>query len=164
MIGGWRLKINLAKYDKKSEEKKVERKQQSKNYYTTKEYNKRKQVNQNQKTFTYEQRSSNLRDGCSYKEVIHGSKVHVGSAKAIELATNISILGRLDKCWISKTTSIDHLRNIHDLLKEDGLGDCKIQYVGGLSVICEWKSREIAMRSLDANKERLKHCFSDIKI
>ncbi|KAJ9560860.1 hypothetical protein OSB04_006020 [Centaurea solstitialis] len=50
------------------------------------------------------------------------------------------------------------------MIREDGLGECKLQYAGGLSVVCEWPSRDAAAQNLNAQLETLKHWFSDLHL
>ena len=71
---------------------------------------------------------------------------------------------RLKNCWVGKVKNIGFLRNIQQLLKEDGLGICKIQYVGGLHILCEWSSVEAAEKCLSVHKTSLDHWFSEVRI
>ncbi|KAJ9562985.1 hypothetical protein OSB04_008145 [Centaurea solstitialis] len=58
----------------------------------------------------------------------------------------------------------DGTRNIQNLLREDGLANCKIQHVGGLSIVCECSSREAAKACLLSNKEMLSSWLVDFKL
>ena len=70
----------------------------------------------------------------------------------------------LKKCWLAKARDIGCLRNMHTFLMEEGLGQCMIQYVGGLSFLCEWPSIEIATKILEENRSTINHWVSDVKI
>ena len=50
------------------------------------------------------------------------------------------------------------------MLRDDGLGQCSIQHVGGLNVLCEWPSVEAAKLSLETNKEVMSHWMKDFRL
>ncbi|KAJ9542727.1 hypothetical protein OSB04_029233 [Centaurea solstitialis] len=111
--------------------------------------------------------SKNTVDGRSFKEAVLGT-ASKGYKEKEELVVHAAIdadkFERLHRCWAGRMKNIDCLRNIHKILKEDGVGACKIQYVGGLHVLCEWPSIDAAMQSLEANKETLNSWFAEVKM
>lgn len=79
-------------------------------------------------------------------------KANVESKKIVDLPVRSAQLERPKKCWMGKARSIEILRNIWNLFREDGFG---VRYLGGLTVICEWQSVELAKDCLMRNKEIL---------
>ncbi|GKD31669.1 nucleotide-binding alpha-beta plait domain-containing protein [Tanacetum coccineum] len=54
--------------------------------------------------------------------------------------------------------------NAWDIITKNGLEDCKIKYVGGLSFLFEWPSFEAATKSLSANMLWLQQWFDVLKM
>ncbi|PWA42136.1 ATPase, AAA-type, core [Artemisia annua] len=48
---------------------------------------------------------------------------------------------RLEKCWVGKAKNFHVLQNAWDIVKNNGLVDCNVKYVGGLSLLFEWESK-----------------------
>ncbi|GJS92215.1 hypothetical protein Tco_0774851 [Tanacetum coccineum] len=73
----------------------------------------------------------------------------------LEIKPNRQQADRLRRCCKGKARNIHALRNIWTLLKQEGLGDAIIRYLGGLSFLCEWESEKLARRVLEIRKMNL---------
>ncbi|GKA48205.1 nucleotide-binding alpha-beta plait domain-containing protein, partial [Tanacetum coccineum] len=62
------------------------------------------------------------------------------------------------------TKNFEVLQNAWDIIKNNGLDDCNIKYMGGLSFLFEWPSKEAAEKSLEANLIWIQQWFDDVKM
>ncbi|KAJ9549100.1 hypothetical protein OSB04_021643, partial [Centaurea solstitialis] len=158
-IGSKRLVINLEKFDRTKG--RIERKRD----YPEKPNSKHNVPASNKPPPYGKFLSSGTEEGRSFKQVVLGERgSSFADKKEIEATVNVDYLGRLNNCWMGEVKNIDLLRNITYILKEDGMGSCKIHYLGGLSILCEWNSFELAKKSIKANKEMLNHWFSVVQL
>ena len=68
-------------------------------------------------------------DGRSFKDVAIGNKIKENEKKNVVCAViHEGFYDRLQACSVGRARNIYLLRNVSRLLKEDGLGNCKIQY------------------------------------
>ncbi|GJT80735.1 hypothetical protein Tco_1055077 [Tanacetum coccineum] len=56
------------------------------------------------------------------------------------------------------------LQNAWDIVSNNGLVDCNVKYVGGLSLLFEWNSKEAAIQSLEFKFVWLQKWFDDLKL
>ncbi|PWA97712.1 hypothetical protein CTI12_AA026760 [Artemisia annua] len=150
-VGKTKLLINIAKYGREKE-------------------NTNKEV---KKVVTEVQKNNHIHmgakyNGRSYREVTTGStpakeKV-LNSNNVLEIQSTQNQLCKLKKCWVGKVRSIDTLRNIWSLFQEEGLVDCIIHYIGGLSILCEWKSEDIAKKSLEKNYRNIMQWMQELSM
>ncbi|GJR55964.1 hypothetical protein Tco_1406485 [Tanacetum coccineum] len=98
--------------------------------------------------------------GLSYKDAMLDR--NPPQIEIINLSVKEEQVTRLRNCWVGIVHNIDILRNIWNLFKDDGLGECAIRYMDGLSILCEWKSEEKARECLKENKENLKNWMLNI--
>ncbi|GKC64553.1 nucleotide-binding alpha-beta plait domain-containing protein [Tanacetum coccineum] len=75
-----------------------------------------------------------------------------------------TLKAKLDRCWVAKAKNFEILKNAWDIITKNGLEDCKIKYVGGLSFLFEWPSFEAATKSLSANMLWLQQWFDVLKM
>ncbi|KAJ9551049.1 hypothetical protein OSB04_015094 [Centaurea solstitialis] len=66
-------------------------------------------------------------------------------------------------CYVKNVTQ-RRLGNVRNICKVAGLSDCAIKYLGGLSVLFEWSSKEAAEKALQANKNYLSNWFLEVKM
>ncbi|GJW78982.1 nucleotide-binding alpha-beta plait domain-containing protein [Tanacetum coccineum] len=111
----------------------------------------------------------------SYRDVMYGGPVkprgepkshgHVEPVrvKAIELVEDDRIKERLDCCWIGKARNFEVIQNAWDIIKENRLADCNTKYLGGLSYLFEWDSKDIAWESMESNILWLSQWFDELK-
>ncbi|GJX04073.1 hypothetical protein Tco_0189989 [Tanacetum coccineum] len=84
--------------------------------------------------------------------------------KNISLKEDGYLISRLERCWVRKAKNFHVLQNTWDILENNGLSKCKVKYVGGLSFLFEWDSKETEVKSLEENNMWMQQCFDDIKI
>ncbi|GJZ63745.1 putative RNA-directed DNA polymerase, eukaryota, reverse transcriptase zinc-binding domain protein, partial [Tanacetum coccineum] len=84
--------------------------------------------------------------------------------KTIPIEENAYLRTKLECCWIGEARNFHVLQNAWSIMENNDLVDCKIKYLGGLSFIFEWGSKEVAMKSLEENKVWLHQWFNNIKI
>ncbi|GJS17046.1 nucleotide-binding alpha-beta plait domain-containing protein [Tanacetum coccineum] len=85
------------------------------------------------------------------------------STKVIKLEENASLKARLVNCWIGKAKKFEVVQNAWDIIKGNGLDECNTKYLGGLSFLFEWSSKEMALKSLKSNNLWLQQWFDDLK-
>ncbi|GKE09529.1 hypothetical protein Tco_1413080 [Tanacetum coccineum] len=95
----------------------------------------------------------------SYKDVFIGNRMR---DDIIDIQVKESLVERLKRCLLGKARNIHTLCNIWTLFKQEGLGRGIIHYIGGLSFICEWSSKQVAEDSLETNKVNLSSWCSNI--
>ncbi|GJR66187.1 nucleotide-binding alpha-beta plait domain-containing protein [Tanacetum coccineum] len=155
-IGNTRIVVNIAKYDKDG--KKIYKE-------STGEDQGKHQNSESEPCI-----SRSKANGRSYKDVMVGKLRNIKNDKkrtsgsVMELQTNQEVVTNLKRCWIGKARNIDILRNIHILLKQDGLGACNIKYIGGLYFLCQWQSEEAAKECLEGNRVVLSNWLSNAEM
>lgn len=65
---------------------------------------------------------------------------------------------------MAKQKKIQVLQNAWNILQNNGLGDCNVKYMGGLSFLFEWSSKEVAAESLLANNVWPHEWFDNVKM
>ncbi|GKF30779.1 hypothetical protein Tco_0100577, partial [Tanacetum coccineum] len=102
----------------------------------------------------------------SYKDVVGGSNPLNQNPieKSITIEEDIGIRSKLERCWVGKAKNFEVLQNAWDIIKNNGLDDCNIKYMGGLTFLFEWPSREAAVKSLEANLIWIQQWFDDVKM
>ncbi|GKD20158.1 nucleotide-binding alpha-beta plait domain-containing protein, partial [Tanacetum coccineum] len=101
----------------------------------------------------------------SYKDVVGGSKPFNQNPthKSITIEEDLDTRSKLDRCWVGKAKNFEVDQNAGDIIKNNGLDDCNIKYMGGLLFLFEWPSREAALKSLDAKLIWIQQWFDDVK-
>ncbi|GKD15768.1 nucleotide-binding alpha-beta plait domain-containing protein, partial [Tanacetum coccineum] len=97
----------------------------------------------------------------SFKEAFLGSRQI--PTKMIKIEEDKGIRSRLECCWTGKAKNLHVAQNEWNIVDNNGLVDCKVRYVGGLSFHFEWKSKEVAGKNLEDNWVWLQQWFDDIK-
>ncbi|GJV65516.1 nucleotide-binding alpha-beta plait domain-containing protein [Tanacetum coccineum] len=169
-IGNPKILINIAKYDKAGhylldkENKEMKYKGWQ---WTFGKLNRDKHKQQD--TYTKDNHANHQCHGKYFKEAMTGKEMNTNEhmnrtevESAIEIQPSHEQMSRLRRCWVGETRNIHVLRNIWTLMKQDGLGDCCIHYIGGLSILGEWKSEGIARDCLKRNKVNLGNWFSKL--
>ncbi|PWA69137.1 hypothetical protein CTI12_AA284990 [Artemisia annua] len=67
------------------------------------------------------------------------------------------------RCWTGKAKNVQVLHNAWDIMANNGLEDCIIRYVGGLTFLFEWNSKDDANRSMEENMCWIQQWFNDVK-
>ncbi|PWA87787.1 hypothetical protein CTI12_AA066030 [Artemisia annua] len=104
--------------------------------------------------------------GRSFREAVIGHKKNGLSptVKSISLEEDGYLRSKLESCWVGKAKNFHVLQNAWDVIKNNGLTECKVKYVGGLSFLFEWDSKETAIKSLEENKIWVQQWFDDLKM
>ncbi|GJX30847.1 RNA-directed DNA polymerase, eukaryota [Tanacetum coccineum] len=94
------------------------------------------------------------RPGNSFKEVMLGSRNFFTPRKPalIIIEEDKYIKCRLENCLVEHAKNLQVLQNVWDIMQNNGLGDCNVKYMGGLSLLFEWNSKEVVTKSLDVNE------------
>ncbi|GJY65533.1 putative RNA-directed DNA polymerase [Tanacetum coccineum] len=71
---------------------------------------------------------------------------------------------RLENCWVGKAKNFHVLQNAWDIIDNNRLSECKVKYIGGLSFLFEWNSKDSALKSLETNKIWMQQWFDDLKL
>ncbi|GKG28293.1 hypothetical protein Tco_0406620 [Tanacetum coccineum] len=69
----------------------------------------------------------------------------------------------LARCWTGKAKNVQVLHNAWDIIANNGLEDCTIKYVGDVSFLFEWNSKDIATRSMGENLVWMQQWFNEVK-
>ena len=72
----------------------------------------------------------------SFKKAILGPKKYPEPLQQLtKVEENKSIRSQLEKCWMGKAKNFQVLQNTWDIVRNNGLDECKVKYVGGLSLL-----------------------------
>ncbi|GKA18159.1 40S ribosomal protein S3a-like protein [Tanacetum coccineum] len=112
-------------------------------------------------------------NGRSFAQAVNGNGVDLGSSSGysnaemensmVELVPNQILCERLKTCLLGKVKSFEILQNITSSLLEDGLQDCVVHYIGGLSILLEWPTESAANDILDKSKNILQNWMEDVQ-
>ncbi|GJR68224.1 putative RNA-directed DNA polymerase, eukaryota, reverse transcriptase zinc-binding domain protein [Tanacetum coccineum] len=80
------------------------------------------------------------------------------------LEEDTHLRSKLERCWVGKAKNFKVLQNAWNIVKNNGLNECNIKYMGGLTFLFEWPSREAAVKSLEANLICIQQWFDDVKM
>ncbi|GJX47692.1 nucleotide-binding alpha-beta plait domain-containing protein [Tanacetum coccineum] len=101
----------------------------------------------------------------SFKDVVVGpSQRPQPSILNVRVEEDGYLKRRLEKCWVGKAKKFQVLQNAWDIMKNNGLADCNVKYVGGLLLLFEWESKDAAHESLESNKIWLMQWFDDLQL
>ncbi|GKE41632.1 hypothetical protein Tco_1468916, partial [Tanacetum coccineum] len=101
----------------------------------------------------------------SFKDVIRGHQDQQSpKAQCIRIMEDNGLKSRLKCCWMGKAKNYHVLQNAWDIVRNNGLEECNVKYVGGLSLLFEWEIKEVASQSLEANSFWLQQWFEDLKL
>ncbi|GKF04264.1 nucleotide-binding alpha-beta plait domain-containing protein [Tanacetum coccineum] len=81
----------------------------------------------------------------------------------VELVPNQILCERLKTCLLGKVKSFEIFQNITSSLLADGLQDCVVYYIGGLSILLEWPTESAANDILDKSKNILQNWMEDVQ-
>ncbi|GKC82939.1 nucleotide-binding alpha-beta plait domain-containing protein, partial [Tanacetum coccineum] len=112
-------------------------------------------------------------NGRSFAQAVNGNGVDLGSSSGysnaemensmVELVPNQILCERLKTCLLGKVKSFEILQNITSSLLADGLQDCVVHYIGGLSILLEWPTESAANDILDKSKNILQNWMEDVQ-
>ncbi|GJW74500.1 putative RNA-directed DNA polymerase, eukaryota, reverse transcriptase zinc-binding domain protein [Tanacetum coccineum] len=83
--------------------------------------------------------------------------------KLIFIEYDKRIRSKLEGFWTSRGKNFQDLQNAWDIMDSNGLVDCKIKYYGGLSLMLEWPSKEMAWACIEENLTWLNQWFDSLK-
>ncbi|GJR07954.1 nucleotide-binding alpha-beta plait domain-containing protein [Tanacetum coccineum] len=119
------------------------------------------------------QTSNGFHNGRSYVDAVnrkHGPHSSedgvktVDSENEMEKQPNLALYKHLKCCLVGELRAYETLQNLGSILKADGLGECCIHYIGGLSVLLEWSSQKAAGEVLSRNAQGLSKWFEKIQL
>ncbi|GKA30985.1 nucleotide-binding alpha-beta plait domain-containing protein [Tanacetum coccineum] len=84
--------------------------------------------------------------------------------QCIKVSEDGHLRARLECCWMGRAKNFQVLQNAWDIISNNGLVDCNVKYVGALSLLFEWNSKEAAIQSLEFNFVWLQQWFDDLKL
>ncbi|GKB92857.1 putative RNA-directed DNA polymerase [Tanacetum coccineum] len=85
----------------------------------------------------------------SFKDAVRGHQDQQSpKAQCIRIMEDNSLKSRLECCWMGKAKNYHVLQNAWDIVRNNGLEECNVKYVGGLSLLFEWETKEVASQSL----------------
>ncbi|KAI3751195.1 hypothetical protein L2E82_22242 [Cichorium intybus] len=152
MIGGRKLKANIAKYAR------LQRPE------TVMDVGRRKEPG-NAKEKEVKVRSNGMSIGRSFKDVVNNSGVKSGEmvetkrAKiVIPEAVNLGGPAWVDNCLIGEVIDIELLSNFFSIFHNSGIAECSIKYAGGLLVILKFESKEISSAFLTDQRDTWSRC------
>ncbi|GKB37521.1 nucleotide-binding alpha-beta plait domain-containing protein [Tanacetum coccineum] len=100
----------------------------------------------------------------SFKDTVVGTSLRPQpSTLNVRVEEDGYLRRRLEKCWVGKAKKFQVLQNVWDIMKNNGLVDCNVTYIGGLSLLFEWKYKDLARGSLESNKIWLMQWFDDLQ-
>ncbi|GKD93112.1 nucleotide-binding alpha-beta plait domain-containing protein [Tanacetum coccineum] len=101
----------------------------------------------------------------SFKEAVVGpSSKSQPSVLNVPIEEDSYLRRRLEKCWVGKAKNIQVLQNAWDIMKNNGLVDFQVKYIGGLSLLFELDFKDAACESLKSNKIWLMQWFDDLNL
>ncbi|KAI3740390.1 hypothetical protein L2E82_30819 [Cichorium intybus] len=108
----------------------------------------------------------------SFKDVVTGvlSKV-VDNAKAVKEKMNINIPSGLDfstfewlgNCLIGELKDVDLLAKCFSIFHSNGIGECSVIYLGGLSVLLRFENSRVASAFLEEHRDNWSFWFEGLR-
>ncbi|GJV50928.1 RNA-directed DNA polymerase, eukaryota [Tanacetum coccineum] len=82
------------------------------------------------------------------KESGNEMEVPKSVVSAINIQVKEEVCKRFKKCMVADVKNFEILQNIWRTMKEEGIGECNIRYIGGLSILIECRSETAAQTLL----------------
>lgn len=108
------------------------------------------------------------RDGLEQKEYERKGHPHPGSSVSLDHSIKIrvdeDVCSRFSKCFVAEVRSFETLQNIWRVIREEGIHERRIRYIGGLSVLIECDSDLAAQTLIQNSSLGLTNWLYDIRL